>query len=190
RMRCVEMFLMRALVWKLSVTMPIWAPVKLIAFSLRDWIAMAMRAMEICSPVDRSMSISRAGGCSLISRARSISSSVVSPRALTTTMTSWPVCLARMARRAAAMMRSAVATLLPPNSYAARGKVRFSRDEKPGILSQLGHDSGAGPRVPGDGGPQEVVMKAEIIDRGRGPEIAGTRITVYTILEYADWHHT
>ena len=32
-MRCVEMFLMRALVWKLSVTMPIWAPVKLIAFS-------------------------------------------------------------------------------------------------------------------------------------------------------------
>jgi uncharacterized protein (DUF433 family) len=33
-------------------------------------------------------------------------------------------------------------------------------------------------------------MKAEIIDRGRGPEIAGTRITVYTILEYADWHHT
>jgi len=33
-------------------------------------------------------------------------------------------------------------------------------------------------------------MKAEIIDRGRGPEIEGTRITVYTILEYADWHHT
>jgi uncharacterized protein (DUF433 family) len=33
-------------------------------------------------------------------------------------------------------------------------------------------------------------MKAEIIDWGRGPEIAGTRITVYTIVEYADWHHT
>jgi uncharacterized protein (DUF433 family) len=33
-------------------------------------------------------------------------------------------------------------------------------------------------------------MKAAIIDRGRGPEIEGTRITVYTILEYADWHHT
>ena len=31
------------------------------------WMAMAMRAMEICSPVERSMSISRAGGCSLIS---------------------------------------------------------------------------------------------------------------------------
>ncbi len=33
-------------------------------------------------------------------------------------------------------------------------------------------------------------MKAEIVDRGCGPEIAGTRITVYTILQYADWHHT
>lgn len=35
-------------------------------------------------------------------------------------------------------------------------------------------------------------MKAEIIDRGRGPELAGTRITVYTIWEYANagHHHT
>ena len=31
-----------------------------------------------------------------------------------------------------------------------------------------------------------------IIDRGRGPEIAGTRITVYNILDYTTigWHHT
>ncbi len=31
-----------------------------------------------------------------------------------------------------------------------------------------------------------------IIDRGRGPEIAGTRITVYDILDYQQmgWHHT
>src|SRR4051812_30318068 len=31
-----------------------------------------------------------------------------------------------------------------------------------------------------------------IIDRGRGPEIAGTRITVYDILDYSlqSWHHT
>jgi uncharacterized protein (DUF433 family) len=27
-------------------------------------------------------------------------------------------------------------------------------------------------------------MKAEIIDRGRGPEIAGTRITVYDVMDY------
>ena len=35
-------------------------------------------------------------------------------------------------------------------------------------------------------------MKATIIDRGRGPEIAGTRITVYDIWEYArlGHHHT
>jgi uncharacterized protein (DUF433 family) len=35
-------------------------------------------------------------------------------------------------------------------------------------------------------------MKAEIIDIGRGPQIAGTRITVYDILDYTtnDWHHT
>ena len=35
-------------------------------------------------------------------------------------------------------------------------------------------------------------MNAEIIDRGRGPEIAGTRITVYDIWDYAceGDHHT
>ena len=53
------------------------------------------------------------------------------------------------------------------------------------------NNSGAGRAVPGNGpSDKEFIMTAEIIDRGRGPEIAGTRITVYTILEYADWHHT
>jgi uncharacterized protein (DUF433 family) len=35
-------------------------------------------------------------------------------------------------------------------------------------------------------------MHAAIIDRGRGPEIAGTRVTVYDILDYirAGWHST
>jgi uncharacterized protein (DUF433 family) len=34
------------------------------------------------------------------------------------------------------------------------------------------------------------MIEAKIIDRGRGPEIAGTRITVYDILDYYDsgWH--
>jgi uncharacterized protein (DUF433 family) len=32
-------------------------------------------------------------------------------------------------------------------------------------------------------------MNAKIIDRGRGPEIAGTRITVYDIWEYARAGH-
>ncbi len=35
-------------------------------------------------------------------------------------------------------------------------------------------------------------MPPEIINRGRGPEIAGTRLTVYDIMDYytQDWHHT
>ncbi|HVC95542.1 MAG TPA: DUF433 domain-containing protein [Pirellulales bacterium] len=35
-------------------------------------------------------------------------------------------------------------------------------------------------------------MQAVIIDRGRGPEITGTRITVYDIMDYytQGWHHT
>lgn len=35
-------------------------------------------------------------------------------------------------------------------------------------------------------------MDPVIIERGRGPEIAGTRITVYDIMDYLrmDWHHT
>ena len=85
-MRSVEMFRMRALVWKLSVTMPIWAPVKLMAGTPRAWIAIAIRATLTCSPVERSMSISRRGR-SLICLASSISSSVVCPRAETTTRT-------------------------------------------------------------------------------------------------------
>ena len=34
------------------------------------------------------------------------------------------------------------------------------------------------------------MIKARIINRGRGPEIEGTRITVYDVLEYYDdgWH--
>jgi uncharacterized protein (DUF433 family) len=33
---------------------------------------------------------------------------------------------------------------------------------------------------------------ADIINRGRGPEIDGTRITIYDILDYVtdNWHHT
>ncbi len=34
------------------------------------------------------------------------------------------------------------------------------------------------------------MLEAKIIDRGRGPEIAGTRITVYDVLDYhkQGWH--
>lgn len=35
-------------------------------------------------------------------------------------------------------------------------------------------------------------MPPRIINRGRGPEIEGTRLTVYDIMDYLtiDWHHT
>jgi uncharacterized protein (DUF433 family) len=35
-----------------------------------------------------------------------------------------------------------------------------------------------------------MIQKAEIINRGRGPEIAGTRITVYNVLDFRKigWH--
>src|SRR6516165_7367038 len=35
-------------------------------------------------------------------------------------------------------------------------------------------------------------MNSAIVDRGRGPEIAGTRITVYDVMDYyrQNWHHT
>jgi uncharacterized protein (DUF433 family) len=34
------------------------------------------------------------------------------------------------------------------------------------------------------------MIEAKIIDRGRGPEVAGTRITVYDVLDYYElgWH--
>ena len=69
RMRSVEISLMRALVCVESVRMPTCTPVKLTAGSPSSWMAMAMRAIEICSPVASSISISRAGGFSLISLA-------------------------------------------------------------------------------------------------------------------------
>ena len=39
---------------------------------------------------------------------------------------------------------------------------------------------------------EAMMMSTAIVDRGRGPEIAGTRITVYDIMDYlqAGWHHT
>ncbi len=113
--RSVEMSRMRALVWKLSVTRPICAPVKLMAGTPKLSMAIAISATLTCSPVDRSMSISRAGGVSVISLASAINSSVVWPRAETTTRTCSPRAWAWIARRAAARILSESATLVPPN---------------------------------------------------------------------------
>ena len=61
-MRSVEIDWMRALVCVLSVLMPICAPVRLIALGPSEWMAIAISATLTCSPVESSMSISRAGG--------------------------------------------------------------------------------------------------------------------------------
>ena len=52
--------------------------------------AIAINATDSCSPVDSSMTISRAAGWSVISEAKLTSSSVFLPRALTTITTWWP----------------------------------------------------------------------------------------------------
>ena len=117
RTRSVEMERMRALVWMLSVTMPIWAPVRLIALWPSAWMAIAINATLTCSPVASSMSISRAGGSRVISRAISTNRSVCRPIALTTTTTWWPCCRAAMAFCAAARIFPLSARLVPPNFW-------------------------------------------------------------------------
>ena len=117
---------MRALVCVLSVLMPIWAPVRLIASWPSEWMAMAIRATLTCSPVESSMSISRAGGWSVIWLARSISKSVFWPMALTTITTWLPSCWARTALRAAAKIFWLSATLVPPNFCTIKGMAKKS----------------------------------------------------------------
>ncbi len=82
--------MIRALVWEESVTIPAWDPVKEIASCPMSWIAIAQSAHEIRSPVESSMSISRATGRSEISNAWATSSSVVLPRAESTATTLLP----------------------------------------------------------------------------------------------------
>jgi hypothetical protein len=94
-------------------------------------MAIAISATLTCSPVDRSMSISRAGGLSVISLARSIKTSVFWPIALTTTTTWLPSFCARIALRAAARIFLLSATLVPPNFCTITDmgfKIRVSRD--------------------------------------------------------------
>ncbi len=82
--------MIRALVWEESVTIPAWEPVSEIASWPMSWIAIAQSAQEIRSPVESSMSISRATGRSEISCAWATSSSVVLPRAESTATTRLP----------------------------------------------------------------------------------------------------
>ena len=85
----------------LSVNSPSCAAVRLIASCPAEEMAMAIRAIDTCSPVVRSMSSSRLGGLEDTCRAREMRSSVELPMADTTSTTRLPSRFARMARRAA-----------------------------------------------------------------------------------------
>ena len=83
-------------------------------------MAIATSALEIRSPEVSSMSSSRAGGDGDTCCARSISSSVVSPIAETTTTTSLPSLRVATIRSATRLMRSAVPTDEPPYFWTTR----------------------------------------------------------------------
>src|SRR5271155_3856695 len=109
-----------ALVCEVSVMIPAWLPVRDTASAPSSARAMHMSDMDIRSPALTSMSYSRGGGDLLTPRARSISSSVVLPIALTTTTTESPDRLVRATCSATDRMRSAPAREVPPNFWTRR----------------------------------------------------------------------
>ena len=111
----------RALVCAASVVMPAWAPVNEIALPPRALIAIAVSAMLVCSPVDKSTSISRSVGWSESLAASSIRLLVTPDIAETTATTCLPSrCVLRM-RAATLPMRSAVPTEVPPYFWTMMG---------------------------------------------------------------------
>ena len=108
------MSMMRARPCAASVITPACDPVNERASRPRLAIAMASSAIEIRSPAVSSMSSSRAGGSGLTWLARSISSSVESPIADTTTTTWSPALRVATIRCATRLMPSASATDEPP----------------------------------------------------------------------------
>src|SRR4051795_9020381 len=97
-----------------SVITPAWVPVNDLAVCPSWAIAIATSAIEIRSPAVSSMSSSRGGGSGDTCSARSMSSSVVSPMAETTTTTSLPERLASTIRCATRLTPSASPTEEPP----------------------------------------------------------------------------
>ena len=89
-MRSESIFLIRASEWTEVDWMPTCQAFRDTQGRPMASSAMAHSATEICSPVDRSMSISRLEAWGLISSALAMRSSVVSPWADRTTMTSLP----------------------------------------------------------------------------------------------------
>ena len=97
-----------------SVMMPTWLPVKLIASIPRSNSAIVISAAVTRSPVVSSMSISRPGWVVDTELARAIRLSVALPIADTTTITSLPRFFVNATLSATALMRSGSATEVPP----------------------------------------------------------------------------
>ena len=114
------------------MTFPTCGPVNEIARRPAAWIAMASSAMETCSPVASSISISRSGGSGSIWVASSTSSSVKSPIAETTATTRLPASAAVTIRLATARMRSGVPTDVPPYFWTMIAMRAFQAPGGPG----------------------------------------------------------
>jgi len=106
---------MRASLWRLSVMMPLWEPVKEMAGQPIDSRHMASKVIEIRSPAVRSISNSRREGARATRWARRINSSVCWPMAETTTTMGSPEARRARTRRATAMMWAGLSTEVPPN---------------------------------------------------------------------------
>ena len=103
-----------ALPCALSVMMPTWLPVKLMASTPRSASAIQSRDIDTRSPVVSNMSISRPG-CTVDTSFASFSKlSVDLPIAETTTTTPAPCCRVYATWSATARMRSGSATEVPP----------------------------------------------------------------------------
>src|SRR5207247_6773084 len=121
--------------------------------------------MAIRSPAVSNMSISRGSGTSAICSAIAVRSSVVSPIAETTTMTSSPPSRACTTRSATAWIRSTVPTDVPPNFITTMGTVR----PLPGLGGSESTDrSRAGPLTPRTCEPGTRVPPVALGRPGRG----------------------
>lgn len=125
RSRCLRiwsgvMLLILALVWMPLVTMPACAPVSETALPPIAWIAMAARAIVVCSPVERRTSISRSVGFGETSLASLIKESVTPDIAETMATTEFPSRCVSSRRLATLRILSGLPTEVPPYFWTIR----------------------------------------------------------------------
>src|SRR5579885_775608 len=185
---------MRALPCRASVTMPACDPVKETASRPRSMIAIETSATAIRSPAVRSMSCSRGCGSDETRRASSISRSVVSPIAETTTQTSLPASAASTTRRATRLISSGPATDVPPYFWTSTAIGRrlpaAGVEAEPGVRVRVQRPQGrrqvAEPEQPaGDPPARELGRALRVLEAdrpepgaGEGREVGPQRVDV------------